>query len=110
MTTFTDGPAKGQTLSLRRAPVFLRVTEAAGKFDALDQLEDTPEPHETLHAYVLASKPGSMHLCVRGKNRAAGGFYPLATYKLVENPPTDAVMRAQWRAWTDQQGMPAWLL
>lgn len=110
MTTFQDGPAKGQTFMLRRAPVFLRVTEAVGKFDALDQPDDTPEPHETLHCYVLAEKPRSVHLCVRGKNRGAGGFYPMATYKLVENPPTDASMRAQWRVYTDQQGMPDWLV
>lgn len=46
MTTFIDGPAKGQTLMLRRNPVYLIVTEENGKFDALDQLEDAPKPTE----------------------------------------------------------------
>lgn len=43
MSNFIDGPAKGVHLSLRRSPMFLRaVCEPNGKWDALDQLTDTP--------------------------------------------------------------------
>jgi hypothetical protein len=36
MTKFTNGPAAGTVLSLRRSPLFLRaVQDAEGKWDAL---------------------------------------------------------------------------
>lgn len=34
MTTFTDGPAQGQTLTLQRAPYFLRVVHSPGTASA----------------------------------------------------------------------------
>jgi len=58
MTTFEDGPAKGQHLSLQRAPKFLRVVEDGGKWDALDQPTDEPRPGETLYAYRISSEVG----------------------------------------------------
>ena len=53
MTRFLDGPAAGNALMLRRAPLFLRVTidAAGGKVDALDQLDDDPQDGETVHVY-----------------------------------------------------------
>lgn len=98
MTTFTDGPAKGQTLMLKRAAKFLRVTQADGKFDALDQIGDTPKPEETLFAYVLTGEVGHCHL---NMGRGRGGFYPIATYRLVPEQPSQATMRLQgaWEAW-----------
>lgn len=113
MTTFIDGPAKGQTLQLRRAPVFLRVTEKDGEFDGLDQLDDRPKPGETLHAYRLTKKPGGMHILVHGKNRARGGFWPIAEYELVPEQPSQELMRQSfaWEAWTDNEApRPAFLL
>lgn len=109
MTTFLDGPAIGQTLQLRRAPVYLRVTELLGAFDGLDQLADEPEPGETLHAYVLAEKPGAMHILVRGRCATGGGFWPIAKYRHVTDQPPQETMRdnALWRAWTETQPRPA---
>lgn len=103
MTTFEDGPAKGQNLMLRRAPVFLRVVERAGVWDALDQLEDTPAPDETIHAYALTAKPGGCHIN-RGGGR--GGFYVVAIYKQVNNPPPSDVMREtdRWAQWCHERG------
>ena len=98
MTKFQDGPAKGKTLMLKRAPLFLRVVEKGGEFDALDQLKDTPAPDEKLTAYVLTKKTGLVHI---NMGRKGGGWYPMAEYKLASVQPYDATMRAadKWRAW-----------
>lgn len=48
MTRFTDGPAQGLVLMLRRAARFLRVVHDGKKFDALDQLNDRPRPEERI--------------------------------------------------------------
>jgi len=105
MTTFQDGPAKGQHLMLRRCARFLRVVEANGKWDALDQLHDEPRPEETLYAYEIVGEPGMMHL---NAGRGRGGCYPIATYRLVANQPTDADMRTTeaWHAWCVKRVSP----
>lgn len=102
MTTFQDGPAKGQHLMLKRAARFLRVVESSGKWDALDRLDDEPRPDEKIYAYEIVSKPGMCHI---NAGKGQGGFYPLATYKFVTNQPTDAEMRAyeSWLKWCEQQ-------
>jgi hypothetical protein len=79
MTTFLDGPAKGQCLSLRRSPELLRVVELNGKWDALDQPEDEPKPGEKVHIYRLVEHLGSAMLCRRG---GGGGLCQIAKYKL----------------------------
>jgi hypothetical protein len=96
MTTFQDGPAKGQTMMPRRAPF-----QDGGKFDILDQPEDSPKATEKLCCYVLVEHTGMVHLCVRGKNRGGGGMYPMATYKLYPQQPTDEEMRSndRWQQW-----------
>jgi hypothetical protein len=101
MTRFQDGPAKGQTLMLNRAPRFLRVVEKGGKFDALDQLDDKPEAGEKIYAYEIVGEPGSIHIN-RGGGR--GGFYTMGEYKLVAEQPTDAQMRTlqAWRGWCEK--------
>ncbi len=101
MTTFIDGPAKGQTLMLKRALMFLRVVNEGKKWDALDQPGDVPELSESLHAYQLTERPLMAHL---NMGRGRGGFYPLSSYKLVQVQPTDAVMRdqAKWRQWCEE--------
>ena len=96
MTTFQDGPAKGQTLMLRRAARFLRVVEQGGKFDALDQISDKPQPLEKIYAYEIVGTAGMCHI-----RRTGGcGFYAMANYKLVEPQPSDAEMR-ETKAWHD---------
>lgn len=101
MTTFKGGPADGQTLMLKRAPVFLRVVREEGgtSIDALDQLDDVANPREELFAYVCIEMNGCVHIN-RGGGR--GGFYPIATYRFLEPQPEDDDMRANesWRDWT----------
>lgn len=94
MTTFLDGPAERQGLSLKRAPRFLRVVQAAEGWDALDQLDDTAAPHEKLFAYEIAGPP--MRCFVR-----PGGLRMIANYSLVKEQPTDSQMRdnSSWRDW-----------
>lgn len=101
MTSFIDGPAKGETLMLHRSPRFLRVTEKGGKFDALDQLEDVPEPGETLHAYEACEVGGMCHIRMSGKAKAGSGFYRMMKYQLVEPQPAPQTMQTleAWRAW-----------
>jgi len=98
MTKFFNGPAAGQTLMLHRTPIFLRVCEKGGKFDALDQLTDTPEPGETLTVYRVVERTGIVHLNIRG---GKGGFFPIAGYQVCEEQPDQTVMRDTrlWQNW-----------
>lgn len=101
MTTFEDGPAAGQTLSLSRSPRFLRVVADGGKFDALDQLHDEPKRSETIHVYVLVKYLGRMHVLRRGRC-AVSGWYGIATYRHFADQPDSADTRtdSRWKAWT----------
>ena len=106
---FVDGAARGITLELRRAPIFLRVTkDPEGKYDALDQLEDEPLESETITVYCLTGDLTTAHLCYRGKDRAKSGWYQLARYQLRPEQPPDATLRdtEAWRAWCRQQVEP----
>ena len=107
MTRFLDGPAQGETLMLRRAPILLRVTrDPMGNFDGLDQLEHTPEANETLFAYRRQGKPSICHIQKGGKSgRREGGWYEYAEYKLEPEQPSDAVMRdnAAWQKWAQSR-------
>jgi hypothetical protein len=100
MTKFTNGPAQGQTLMLKRAPVFLRVVEKGGKIDALDQLSDIPEPDENLMAYTLSERPAMAFI----DGTKCKGAYPIASYHLVPDQPVDAVMRddKNWGKWCEE--------
>lgn len=102
MTTFQDGPAKGQRLMLRRAAHYLRVVESGGKFDALDQPDDQPEAGERLFAYEIVGEPSMCHIRASG---GRGGSYPIATYRLVADQPADADMRTTqaWHSWCARQ-------
>lgn len=99
-TSFNDGPAKGQKLMLKRAPIYLRVVEAAGKWDALDQVADEPAANETIYAYKVNGQPGSVHI---NMGRGRGGFYTMADYSICDPQPTDAEMRTReaWCAWCE---------
>ncbi len=102
MTSFEDGPAKDQTLMLRRAARFLRVVQSHdGKFDALDQPYDMPRPTETLYAYEIVARPVMTHL--RMSKPGVSGFYPMARYRLVPEQPSQNVMRYDWQKWCESQ-------
>ena len=76
MTTFTDGPAAGQTLMLSRAPMLLRVTDNGKTRDALNNLDDTPRADERLYAYVTMKEPGVCH--ISRLPRSQSGWYAIA--------------------------------
>lgn len=98
MTKFLDGPAKGQVLMLKRAPMFLRVTRAGDKWDALDLLGESPQPEETLFAYELAVSRGVAHINMGG---CGSGYYTMADYRQVLPQPDQLVMRnlPAWEDW-----------
>jgi hypothetical protein len=103
MTTFTDGPAKGQCLMLKRAVKFLRVAKAPnGKFHALVQLYDEPAPREELFAYTANERPRVCHI---NAGRGRGGFFPLISYRLCADQPSQEIMRCplDWGDWCAKQ-------
>ena len=104
MIKFLDGPAADVVLALRRAPVLLRVVRGPrGKWDALDQLDDTPEPNETIFVYRVVGTPTWVHFCCRGKGKRESGVYWSGEYRLLDFQPTDEQMRTNeaWAAWCD---------
>lgn len=107
MTKFILGPLGGQTLSLLRSPLFLRATiTSGGKIDALDALDDYPKRDERLTAYRLVKDEGMIHfLFSEGRGGRRGMWCACATYEVVANQPSDAVMRNQdaWRQWCREQ-------
>lgn len=114
MTTILDGPAAGQKLMLKRSPIFLRVVQdITGKWDALDQPEDTAHLGETVHAYRLKEKPtGVCHLSTRGpRGGRQGGWYCIASYEHINPQPDNVTLRsnAAWTAWCESQTLPAHL-
>jgi len=106
MTEFTDGPAAGKVLLLRRHPLFLRVTRAeptgrqrVQQFDALDQLADEPREGETVFAYrrvAVSERP--VHIRA---DRGASGWYHRATYTLHDEQPDAETTRCRtrWQLW-----------
>jgi hypothetical protein len=112
MMKFIDGPAGGQVLQLRRAPLLLRVVEEPAfeegkpsKWDALDQLSDSPRMTERVHVYRLNGEAQSVHLCIRGKNRRAGGWYQIGEYVYHDRQPDRDTGRqmVKWRAWAVEE-------
>lgn len=105
MTTFTDGPAKGQNLMLQRIPKYLRVTEENGKFDALNNLTDTPRATEKIYAYIHVGQAGYCHI----RRKGGGGFYAIASYQFIPEQPVDSVMRSEeaWTKWVYEQAAKA---
>lgn len=97
MTRFLDGPAAGVVLMLRRAPVYIRVVRGR-QWDALDQLDDTPEPDELVTAYQRVGNAGTVHIDFTRKRSA---WFATATYRVVPDQPPDRVVRSTylWRAW-----------
>jgi hypothetical protein len=111
MTRFLDGPAKGTTLFLRRAPVYLRAVQSAdgsthaGAWDALDQLDDEPRSDERIVVYRLDGEPTWCHINRRG----GGGIYRGGSYRVVVPQPADEAVRSNihWRQWVGEQvGQP----
>lgn len=97
------------SLSLRRAPKYLRFTcrghsSCSRNWDALDQLDDEPEPGEELIAAVLKSR-GSIHLDRVVKGRRVGEWHETAEYEPCAKQPSQKVMRDRksWHEWCLEQ-------
>jgi hypothetical protein len=100
-----DHPLFRGSLSLKRAPKYLRFTvrgmaSCSRNWDALDQPEDVPEPGEQVIAAIKRSS-GSMHLDRTVNGRRVGEWYETAVYAPIEEQPPDDVIRdtAKWQAW-----------
>lgn len=95
-------------LSLRRAPLFLRVVRSdAGQFDALDQLADAATANEVLFVYRRKGQAGACHIDYTDTKtrRRCGKWFTVAEYELHVEQPADSVLRdtARWRAWCLEQ-------
>lgn len=99
MVKLLDGPATGQTLMLHRAPLLMRVTrDRAGRWDALDNPDDTVSLEETVFVYRRTGTAGTVHLNA-GK---ASGFYALAEYHYWHGHPVSPYafkFNSGWQSW-----------
>lgn len=102
MIEFLDGPAAGQVLQLRRAPMLLRVVQSRrGAWDALDQLDDEPQATERIYIYRRCVLKPVSKVHVLCSPRKGSGFYWMASYRYLPDQPSDADVRstAAWQAW-----------
>lgn len=104
MIRLLDGPGAANTIRLRRAPIYLRITFDGEMWDGLDQLDDTPRANEKVFAYIKVADHGNVHVCGQDpKTRKRwGGWYHHAEYRVIAPQPDDATMRdnERWREWT----------
>lgn len=88
------------SIRLARTPRFLRFVLSDGKWDALDQLEDTPADNEVIYAAELVRR-GVIHVDGTRKGRRCGWTEHTADYELVSSPPAQEILRSteKWREW-----------
>lgn len=99
---FTDGPAAGVCLQLRRAPVMLRmVRDRAGKWDALNELDDEVRAGEEVFLYIVESV-SSYHL--KSSMRGASGWWYSGSYRQFPEQVDREIRRnnRRWRDWCDE--------
>ncbi len=108
MAKFTDGPAGGFGVLLRRAPLYLRAVLTPAAWDGLDQLADEPRAGEEVVAYRRTTAKQSIHVCTRGSRSPLGGWYQEADYAVVEPQPDAGSLWSTegWRAWCLAQAAP----
>jgi len=105
MINFIGGPASGEELMLRRAPLYLRVVVGRrGKLDALDQIDDQANSTEKIYVYRRIGEATRYHL--KSSCRSMSGYWPRAEYGYVEPQPGDDQVRDNnaWQAWAMAQG------
>lgn len=106
-----DGPAGTVVLTLRRCPVFLRLVqdETTRRWDALDQLDDTPGPDERIHVYRRVEGTWSqVFLCGRGP-KAPSGRHEFADYRHVAIDGERFRDTGPWREWVQSDEATALL-
>jgi len=101
---FVDGPAQGRTLLLARAPLMLRVVQAAcGRLNALDKLDDKPQDDELVYLYIMVGPVGDwVFVSFAGRNgQRRGGRFQSATYRLLPEQPEPRHLRQRepWNDW-----------
>lgn len=103
MTRFVDGPAKGHALMLRMSPRYLRVTRAAGVWDALDLPEDNPRSEEEVYVYRRRGEEAHCFIDFGGKARSQSGCYAIAEYEFIKEQPPAGMLRDPelWQYWCD---------
>lgn len=97
-------PKQQLTLSLRRAPVMLRVViDASGNLDTLDQLDDVIRPGETAYVYMLTAPATSAMVDGRDPKTGKrwGGHRFIGRYELLAEQPDQATLadNAKWTEW-----------
>jgi len=108
-TRFVDGPAKGRTMLLNRAPLMLRVVQAAcGCVNALDKLDDKPQDDELVFLYIMVGPVGDwVFVSFSGRNgQCRGGQFRSATYRLLPGQPEPRHLREReaWNEWCHVHG------
>ena len=106
MIRLLDGPGAGVTLSLRLAPLVLRVTRAPdGTWDGLDQGEDEPRRDEMIHVYLRDGQSGYAHIDYLTKQGRRGMTVAVASYRYLEPQPQDHEVRSRkaWHAWCNDR-------
>ncbi len=92
-------------LSLERAPMFLRFVRGPRGFDALDQLDDEPQPWEAIVA-AKRDSIGQVHVYGRHRcGRSFGRWLTVAEYTPCAEQPSEEIMRStmKWRRWVELQ-------
>ncbi len=94
-------------LSLERAPKYLRFVLQGSKWetlDALDQPDDAPADGEKCYAAIQVDS-SNVHVDGYRNGKRFGEWHKTATYKLVEDQPTQEQMAdyEQWKAWCMDQ-------
>lgn len=107
MIRFSDGPAEGQYLMLRRAPLYLRVVfdTIEQKWDALDQIPDAPAAGDVIYVYRREGAAGYAMIDWTERGRRRGGRFASGVYQLAAEQPDDATARDKdkWQAWCWEQ-------
>lgn len=95
---FTDGPAAGQSFLIARAPAWIRVVYdvEARKWDCLDQLDDTPRPHELTYCYRAGPRSNSViHIDRVVNGRREGIWGTPQSYHFETSPSVGATEKAK---------------
>lgn len=116
MVSCADGPARGERLRIKRAPILLRVVHSHARgWDALDEIGDTPTPDETIYVYVLQGEPSVCFVDGRDPKtgRRCGEMRRVGTYAVAAEQPDGSTLRdtAAWRSWCasiQNRLVPAW--
>lgn len=103
MSSFHDGPADGQILFHKHAPLVLRVVRStrSGKFDVCDQLVDKPASDEDVFLYVCCTGIARVH--IKAAKRSESGFYEHGTYVFWKDGTPACRHNETWVKWVDER-------